>query len=359
MLTFTQGNLLNAEVEAVVNTVNTVGVMGKGIALMFKERYKSNNLAYIAACKADEVQTGKMFVTSTNELAGPSWIINFPTKKHWRSPSKIEWVKSGLDDLIRVVRELNIRSIAIPPLGCGNGGLAWQEVKSLIENAAAQIPEVEILAFAPTDQYQNVAKRTGVQKLTIPRALMAESIRRYWMLGIECTVLEIQKLAWLLERTIAEQQKADVLKLEFHADRYGPYSSRLNHLLNSLDGSYLRSDKRISDCTPTDTIAFNDSKAEAVTAFLGTGEAKAFSEVIDATDKLIDGFQSPLGMELLSTVDWLIRRENCTPEIGSLKDGLSKWPAGASAGQRKLKLFDERLLSLAIERLNTFPAAKH
>jgi hypothetical protein len=142
-----------------------------------------------------------------------------------------------------------------------------------------------------------------------------------------------------------------VLKLQFQADRYGPYSPRLNHLLDALDGSYLRSDKRISDCGPMDTIAFAESEAEVVALFLGTSEAKPYAAALEETDALIDGFQSPLGMELLATVDWLLTKEGCSPDLLSLREGLARWPGGADAGQRKQRLFDDRLLELAIERL--------
>lgn len=179
MIAFQQGNLLEADVEAVVNTVNTVGVMGRGIALMFKERYPENFKAYAAACKAGEVLTGRMFVTATGELSGPKWIINFPTKRHWRQPSRLEWIEEGLRDLVRVVREKNIRSLALPPLGCGNGGLDWGDVRPLIEHAAAAMPGVEVIAFEPSEKYQNVAKREGVKKLTVARALIADAVRRY------------------------------------------------------------------------------------------------------------------------------------------------------------------------------------
>ena len=123
MITFRQGNLLEANVEAVVNTVNTVGVMGRCIALMFKERFPENFRLYQTACKAKKVRTGEMFITTNDELSGPRWIVNFPTKEHWKAPTRIEWVKSGLSDLVRVIKERGIRSIALPPLGCGNGGL--------------------------------------------------------------------------------------------------------------------------------------------------------------------------------------------------------------------------------------------
>ena len=180
MITFTQGNLLEARVEALVNTVNTVGVMGKGIALMFKERFAENFRRYAAACKAREVQTGKMFVTPVHELDGPRWIVNFPTKQHWRSPSRLEWVQEGLQDLRRFLLEQHIQSVAIPPLGAGNGGLEWAKVREQITQTLGDL-DIEILVFEPTSQYQNVAKRTGVEKLTPARALIAELVRRYWV----------------------------------------------------------------------------------------------------------------------------------------------------------------------------------
>ena len=129
MLRFTQGNLLDSGAEALVNTVNTVGVMGKGIALMFKEAFPENYKIYEAACKHGEVRIGQMLVTERRELLGPKWIINFPTKKHWRNPSRIEWIEAGLNDLRNVILVNRIRSIALPPLGSGNGGLNWANVR--------------------------------------------------------------------------------------------------------------------------------------------------------------------------------------------------------------------------------------
>ncbi len=158
MIRLTQGNLLEAPAEALVNTVNTIGVMGKGIALMFKERFDENFRLYAAACKAKQVQTGKMFVTQVNELYGPRWIVNFPTKQHWRAPSRMEWVVDGLQDLRRFLIEQQVKSIAIPPLGAGNGGLQWADVRKQIELALGDL-DTEILLFEPTQQYQNSAKR--------------------------------------------------------------------------------------------------------------------------------------------------------------------------------------------------------
>jgi O-acetyl-ADP-ribose deacetylase (regulator of RNase III) len=351
MMKFTQGNLLEAPAEALVNTVNTVGVMGKGIALMFKEAFPENFRAYEDACKHEEVRVGRMFVTETSSLEGPRWIINFPTKKHWRQSSKLEWIVEGLDDLRRVIQDRNIRSIALPPLGAGNGGLDWSEVRPEVQRALGDLQDVDILVYEPTDKYQNVAKRTGVEKLTPARALIAEMIRRYWVLGIECTYLEVQKLGWFLERTIHSLGVEDPLKLQFKADKYGPYSDRLRHLLDALDGTYLHCNKRLSDASPTDTIWFDEERRKYIDLFIQQDESKTLKQILDLTAKRIDGFESPLGMELLATVDWLMERQHREPTVESIRTGLREWPAGEAAAERKLRLFDDRLISLAIDQL--------
>lgn len=357
MITFTQGNLLEARAEALVNTVNTVGVMGKGIALMFKERFAENFRLYAAACKAQQVQTGQMFVTEVHELDGPRWIVNFPTKQHWRAPSQMAWVADGLQDLRRFLIEHKVKSIAIPPLGAGNGGLEWGEVREQIEATLGDL-DTEILVFEPTRQYQNVAKRAGVEKLTPARALIAELVRRYWVLGMECSLLEIQKLAWFLERAIERYSPDDnPLNLQFVAHKYGPYANRLDHLLNNLDGSYLHCEKRISDADPLDVIWFDDERKTFLQAYLKS-EAKPYTDALEHTAALIDGFESPFGMELLATVDWLLTRENVAPNVPALREGLRHWRGGPDAAQRKDRLFDDRALGIALARLTqSVPAA--
>lgn len=354
MISFKQGNLLAEDAEAVVNTVNTHGVMGKGIALMFKEAFPDNFKAYEAACKSGEVQIGRMFVFERQRLGGPKWIINFPTKKHWRNPSKLQWIESGLQDLVRVILEKGIKSIALPPLGAGNGGLDWAEVRPIIVSALGDL-KIDIVQFEPTAKYQNVAKREGTQKLTPARALVAEAVRRYWVLGIPCTILEVQKLAYFLEDAIVRQDLANPLKLEFTANKYGPYSMKLGHLLNNLDGSYLHCDKRLADAQPWDFIHFDDNQKERVAAYLSSAEAKKYRGVLEETANLIDGFESPEDMELLATVHWLLHRERVAPSLLAIKDGIRSWPGGSAAAERKLKLFSDRVLKVALERLACVP----
>lgn len=350
MIRFTRGNLLEADVEALVNTVNTVGVMGKGIALMFKEAFPANFREYAAACKKGEVRTGRMFVTRSASLSGPRWIINFPTKEHWRARTRMEWIDAGLEDLRRVIHAEGIRSVAVPPLGCGHGGLTWSQVRPRIEKALGDLPGVEVVVYEPTRRYQNISKRRGVETLTPARALIVELVRRYWILGIECSMLEIQKLAWFLERAIETSGLANPLDLQFQAGRFGPYADRLRHLLDGLDGSYLRSEVRVADAKPTDVIAFDDAKRERVEAYLKS-EASQYRGALERTSRLIDGFESPLGLEALATVDWLLVRGGCRPELEEVKRALAAWPGGKDSGARKLKIFDDRILELSLERL--------
>ena len=352
MIRYTTGNLLEADVEALVNTVNTVGVMGKGIALMIKEAFPANFKAYAAASKVGEVEVGRMFITERGELIGPKWIINFPTKKHWRHPSKIEWIEEGLEDLKRLVGELNIRSLALPPLGAGNGGLDWPLVRASIERKLGELADVDVVVFEPTSAYQNVAKRSGVEKLTPARAVVAELVRRYSVLGFDCSLLEIQKLAYFAERSLIRLKITNDLDLRFEANRFGPFAPRLQHLLDTLDGSYLHCGKRIADASALDTIWFDDAKKDVVAAYLGS-EGKTYLPAIELTDELIDGFESPLGMELLATVDWLVER-GTEPTLAAVKQAISEWISGKDAADRKLRIFEDPMIEIALKRLKNW-----
>lgn len=351
MITYTKGNLLDADVEALVNTVNTVGIMGKGIALMFKERFPENMKAYEKACKTNQVLTGKMFVTQTGEMFNPKWIINFPTKQDWRSKSKIEWIEDGLIDLKKFILDNQIKSIAIPPLGAGNGGLRWDIVKEKIESELNSLSDVNILIYEPTAKYQNVRKTTGVETLTISRALVLALVRHYWQLGMECSFLELQKLVWFLQRNLIKAGLKNEINGHFSAHYYGPYANNINYLLNSLDGSYLISNKRISDSKPTDIVWFNSEKEDTLNDYLKSCD-KQYKDVLEKTLLQISGFETPFGLELLSTVDWLVYEEGYNPTVLSIQKGLSQWKAGDKWAKRKTRLFSsEKNISEALARI--------
>ena len=188
-------------------------------------------------------------------------------------------------------------------------------------------------------------------------ALIAEIVRRYAVLGMECPWTVAHMLAWVLTRSFSQLALPDVLKLRFEANLYGPYAHNLMHVLDGLDGSYIHCDKRLSDADPFDTIWFEETKREKVELYLKSAEAREFLPALEATDALIDGFQSPLGMEALATVDWLITREGATSTITGIREALRRWPAGHEAAERKLRIFSDKLIGLTLERLTQLAAA--
>ena len=241
--------------------------------------------------------------------------------------------------------------MALPPLGCGNGGLDWEFVRREIEAAFDAIPDVEVFLYKPTQTYENAPKGAGVEGLTVPRALIAELIRRYEVLGLGCTNLEAQKLAWFVNRWIDLCKVDNVLELEFVPNRYGPYAGRLWHLLNAMDGSYLHCERRMADAGPNDLIRFDDGRREEIASFLARPWAAPYKLPLEKTSELIDGFESPLGVELLATVDWLVTRAGCAANVPSVRKGLAEWPTSAAAARRKRKLYDDRMIEAAVARL--------
>lgn len=350
MIDYRQGNLLDTEAEALVNTVNTVGVSGKGIALMFKEAFPDNFRAYEAASKAGAIEPGGLFITERHDMLGPRWIINFATKKHWRHPSRLEWIERGLATLRHEIAARGIRSIAIPPLGAGNGGLDWTDVKPLIADALAGL-DCEVIVFEPTTTYQNVVKRHGVEKLTPARALMAEMIRRYEVLGFDCSILEAQKLAWFLAGAMRRIGLANPITDDFAANRYGPYSDRVRHLLDSLDGSYLTCERRVADADPFDPIRFRHERRDDVAMYMTTPDASPYRPALDHASAVIEGFQSPHGLELLATIDWLRREAATEMAAAPMQAAIAAWPGPDGAAARKARIFTSEQVGIAIEHL--------
>lgn len=351
MITFTKGNLLDADVTALVNTVNTVGIMGKGIALMFKERFPDNFIAYKNACEKHEVTIGKMFITENREIFGPKWIVNFPTKTHWRVNTKLEWIEAGLEDLVQVIRDKKICTIAVPQLGCGNGGLNWSDVRPLLVTALEQVEGLEAKVYEPTTENPNATKRNAAGKLTPAGALVSEMVRRYSILDTSCSILEVQKLAWFLERAIERSNVNNCLKFEFEAGKFGPYTHKLETLLDSLDGSYLLCEKRLVTAEPLDLIWFNGDQKENLKAYLESDEGKVYADVLKWASSTIDGFESPFGMELLATVDWLLEKNGVESTVEQIMEGLKNWAGDKIASERKLRIFNERTISIALDQL--------
>jgi len=344
------GNLLEAGVDAVVNTVNTVGVMGKGIALQFKQAFPDNYQAYRQACRRGEVVIGKMLVFDTQQLGSPRLVINFPTKRHWRSPSRLSDIQAGLVDLVEVVRVRSITSIAVPALGCGNGGLDWNDVRPLIVDAFAQMPAVTVALFppagAPSPAQMPIA--TPRPPMTLGRAAVVALILGYVAQArterVEASdgasLLEIQKLMYLL------QLLGRPMRLAYAKGRYGPYAEALNHQLQVMEGHFLRGygdrSQRVLDLQPI--IVLPDVAAET-NAWIQSTNPDLHRQVQEVLD-LIDGFASPYGLELLATVHWAANHEpDGQSSAAALLAAVRAW------SQRKATLFSEAHVRAAYDRL--------
>ena len=303
MIEHASGNLLEAQCDALINTVNTVGVMGKGVALQFKQAFPDNFKQYERACRAGEVQIGRMFVVPTDGLGKPRYIINFPTKRHWRQPSRLEDIAAGLADLVAQVVALQLESVAIPPLGCGSGGLDWSRVRPLIEEAFASVPEIRVLLFAPTATPAAAAMpvSTSQPALTRARAVFIRLLELYGALGYRLSLLEVQKLAYFA------QEAGEPLRLRFQKAQYGPYAENLNHALQRMEGHYVRG--------YGDRSRGHDAQLHLLPG--AAEEAREFLEGCDGAEDrllrvagLIRGFETPYGMELLASVHWVARHDD-------------------------------------------------
>jgi O-acetyl-ADP-ribose deacetylase (regulator of RNase III) len=303
MIELAKGNLMQAPVEALVNTVNTAGVMGKGIALQFKQAYPLMFRAYEAACKADQVKLGKMHIFDLGGLVGgPRWIVNFPTKGHWRADSRLKDIESGLQDLVATIKRLGIRSIAIPPLGCGNGGLDWSDVRPRIDVALAELPDVRVLLYPPglEPDAGTMPNRTPRPAMTMGRAALILLIDRYLkgLLDPVISLLEIHKLMYFM------QEAGQPLKLKYEAKPFGPYARNLRQVLICLETHYTQGYGDGQD-KPTTPIHLLPGAVEEAAAFLRE-DSEALAR-IDRVAGLIEGFEDPFGLELLSTVHWVMR----------------------------------------------------
>ena len=339
VIRITQGDLLRQDdVDAVVNTVNCVGIMGKGIALQFKNKWPENFRAYEAACRAKEVRPGRMFVFDSGGLVKPNYIINFPTKDHWRGKSRIEYIREGLKDLVARIKHLGIRSIAVPPLGCGSGGLEWSEVRPMIEAAFAGLPELEVRLFPPAGapDPKRMEVRTTRPRMTAGRAAILKVLDTYRALEYGLSRIEVQKLAYFL------QEAGEDLKLSFVKHQYGPYSDQLRHALNRMEGHFIRG---LGDgVVEAEIEPVEDALAEADRFVAESGHA-AMAQHVDRVASLIDGFQSPYGMELLATVHWVATRE---PDVRTLDQAIH---AVHAWNERKANLMPAPHVRAAWDRL--------
>jgi len=353
MITQSSGNLLDAEVDALVNTVNTVGVMGKGIALQFRRAYPAMYQEYTKAAKAGLVCLGHMSVWTNHEtLTGPRYVINFPTKGHWKARSRLTDIKAGLVDLAAVVRRLGITSIAVPPLGCGNGGLDWAQVEPLIASTFAALPDVDVRVYPPAGAPQAAAMidHTRRPRWTVGKAALVDLIARYGERTLDVSIIEVQKLMYFL------QEAGEPLRLRYQKAHYGPYADNLQKVLQAVEGHFLTGygDGSLPVASAEPIAPLAGAPVQAADFLVDHPDTLARSQqVLD----LADGYESAYAMELLSTVHWVATHE---PEPATNPDVAAS--AVAAWNPRKATLFTPAHVRAAWDHLaegGWLPAENH
>jgi O-acetyl-ADP-ribose deacetylase (regulator of RNase III) len=328
------GDILKEGADAIVNTVNCVGIMGRGIALQFKNAYPANFKSYKAACDAERVQPGRMFVFETGKFT-PRFIINFPTKRHWKGKSRIEDIEAGLIALASEIETRGIKSVAIPPLGAGLGGLDWGDVLPRIKRALQHIPDLDVIIFEPKGP-PDTFRASSVPQMTSGRAALVTLMHRYLqgLMDPFVTLIEAQKLMYFM------QEAGQPLKLNFVKHHYGPYATNLAHVLHRIEGHFVSGYQDGGD-QPDKELTLIPGAVEDAEVALAHEPATHdnFRRVAD----LVDGFETPFGLELLATVHWVATREGAA----SVDDAISQiygW------NDRK-KAFTPRQISIAFDAL--------
>jgi len=345
MIQYLQGDLLQADTQALVNTVNTVGVMGKGIALQFKNRFPKNYKVYQEACRRGELKTGQMLVVKDGDLLHEKFIINFPTKEHWKSPSKIEYIEQGLIALKEIIQQYNIKSIALPPLGCGNGGLDWNIVKPMIAESLGDLT-ISISVYEPNAAIKSVLQaeeKPQEGKLTPAKAMLLYLMFHYEAVGDISSLFSANKLAYFL------QESGENLRLHFKAYHYGPYAVQLNHVLYSINGVYLKGLEQ-NQAKAFEPLLLNYNRYSEVESFVKSKLSALQIDRLQSVLKLIEGFESTYALELLASIDFLRKQESIS-SLEEAKARIAKW------NQRKANLFKPEHIELAYEHLESFKAS--
>jgi O-acetyl-ADP-ribose deacetylase (regulator of RNase III)/uncharacterized protein YwgA len=340
MIHYTKGNLLESKAEALVNTVNTVGVMGKGIALQFKKMFPQNFKLYAQACKNNSLSISQLLVTEeASLLTGKKIIINFPTKTHWQLPSAYEYIEVGLTEHIHLIQTKNIRSVAIPPLGAGNGVLRWDKVKLILEKHLSDLA-CDIYVFEPTTEINEAANKNDV-KLTPARAMLLAVQYDLVRNGEFVSEFAAEKVAYFLQRFGTK----DAFQLDFRPNFYGPYSGKVKHVLYYLNVKYLVG-YGTKDKKPFEEVYLIPDTETEIMHFLDKPENTRYKMITEKTKSFLDGFYSPFGLELLSTIDYIITDKKAHTEEAIIKE-LESW------SNRKSTLFtNQKFIHIALNNLH-------
>lgn len=337
MIKYIEGDIFESDAQALVNTVNTVGVMGKGIALQFKKAFPNNFKAYSEACKNKDIRIGKVFVfRDANLKMGDRIIINFPTKTDWRKPSEYSFISKGLDELVRVISVYDIKSIALPPLGSGNGGLEWEKVKNMINEKLRDL-NVDITVYEPSSHIKEHLKKERT-KLTDARALLLFALYDLVRNGEFVSEFSSEKICYFMQRFGAQKY----FKLKFTPEFYGPYSGKVRYMLNALNGSYIMGYSDM-DKKPFEPLTLVADGFETVIEYIDN--KPELKEITSKVSALLDGFYSDFGLELLSSIDYIMHSKKSTDKQ-MITDSLNSWT------DRKRSLFsDQTYIDISIRHL--------
>lgn len=310
---YIKGDMFTDRSEAIVNTVNCVGIMGKGVALEFKKRWPQNFKEYKKVCDDKTLSPGLMFIHDNSDMfnAGPRYLINFPTKQHWRSKSKISFIEAGLDDLVNQVRKLRIQSVALPPLGCGNGGLEWQEVRKLVETKLAELSEVDFHVYVPEEHQIKPEYQDVPPDMTAKRAVIVKAIGDFESyFGGSLTRICVQKIIYFLNALGVDYS------LDFARNHHGPYSEALKDILSKMEAQNYITGYSLADAEIRSTTAAYSMAEE----FLAQDEHKPMLKIIRKLSLLIEGYENPYGMEILASVHFLVEHEGIRGEESIIKE---------------------------------------
>lgn len=346
MITFKTGDLMQSPAEALVNTVNTVGVMGKGIALQFKEAFPNNNKAYIDACKKKELAPGKLLALWDENLQlGRKLIINFPTKTHWRQPSQYKYIERGLAALPEVLQKNNIKSVAVPPLGCGNGGLDWAVVKPMIV-AALQDLDLDVIVYEPNQAIKAVLQNQDSSRevhLTPARASLLYALFAFESMGEYSSLFVANKLAYFLQR------KGQKLNLNFKPFHYGPYAVGVEKVLYHLNGVYLKGLEQ-GQAKPFEPLELNYKKWDEVNEYVHKKLSFDDSQRVKSLIEFLAGYTSELSLEILATVDFILAsRPKAT--LDEVMQAIGTW------NMRKGELFKREYVGASYDYLKQYAAS--
>lgn len=346
MIKYVKGDLLQSQAEALVNTVNTVGVMGKGIALQFKEAFPNNNKAYIKACKHNELEPGKLLAFwDENFEVGRKLIINFPTKTHWRYSSKYEYIEKGLIALRELLLKEDIKSIALPPLGSGNGGLDWVKVRPMIEMALKDL-NIDILVYEPSDVINDILQKQVVRvvakevQLTPARASLLYILFALESIGEYSSLFMANKIAYFLQR------RGQKLNLDFKAHYYGPYAIGVEKVLYHLNGVYLKGMEQ-GNPKPFEPLRLNYEKWGEVEKYVNEKLSFEDSQRVKNLIEFLGGFTSELSLEILASVDFIIK-ENPDFTLDQVMNSIGTW------NLRKKKLFKREYVQNSLEHIKSY-----